>query len=51
MTYCNLVGITEKAARKKIEDGVWLIGRQYRKDPQGRLWIDIRGVEKWVAGG
>lgn len=44
-------GWTEKAVRRKIEDGVWVQGREYRRAPDGALLIDVEGYEKWVEGG
>lgn len=44
-------GWTEKAIRRKIEDGIWIAGREYKKAPDGAILIDIEGYEKWVEGG
>lgn len=44
-------GYTEKAIRRKIEDGVWLQDRQYRRAPDGSILMDIEGYSKWVEGG
>lgn len=41
-------GYTEKAIRMKIEKGVWLENRQWRRAPDGKLLIDIHGYEQWV---
>lgn len=42
-----LTGLSEKAIEKKIEDGVWLEGREYKR--KGReIYIDMKGFEKWV---
>jgi hypothetical protein len=44
-----VLGLSPKAIRRKIEEGTWLEGREYyRRD--GRVWIDLRGVERWVRG-
>lgn len=48
--FCAESGYTEKAVRRKIEEGAWVEGRQYRRAPDGRLMIDVEGVEKWVEG-
>lgn len=48
--YAELSGYTPKAIRLKIERGVWLEGRQYRKAPDGHIMIDVEGVERWVEG-
>jgi len=46
--FCSLTGYTEKAVRRKIEDGVWLQGKHYRKAPDGRITLDIQEYYKWV---
>lgn len=44
-------GWTDKAVRRKIGDGVWVLGREYRRAPDGAVLIDVEGYEKWVEGG
>ena len=44
-------GYSEKAVREKIFKGVWQQGREYRRAPDGRIMIDVQGVEKWVEKG
>lgn len=48
--FCEMTGYTEKAARRKIESGVWRRGHEYRKSPDGRIHIDMQGYEKWLKG-
>lgn len=43
-----MTGLTEKAIRRKIEDGKWLEGREYRRSPDGGIFISIRGYSTWV---
>jgi len=43
-----ITGLTEKAIRRKIEDGKWLEGREYRKYPDGGIFISMKGYQKWV---
>lgn len=44
-----MTGLSEKAIRRKIEEGKWLEGRQYvRRD--GEVYISIRGYTQWVEG-
>lgn len=47
----QITGLTEKAMRRKIQEGKWLEGREYLRDPDGRLWVDIEGVMRWVGRG
>lgn len=43
-----ITGLTEKAIRRKIEDGKWLEGREYRKSPDGGIFISMKGYQQWV---
>jgi hypothetical protein len=45
-----MIGLTPKACRKKIECGVWLEGREYRRGPDGRIYVSISGFKNWVEG-
>lgn len=47
----SLTGYTEKAIRRKIQDGIWLEGREYRKSPDGRILISMAGYQSWVERG
>lgn len=47
----TMTGFTEKAIRRKIQEGVWLEGREYRKSPDGRILISIKGYTSWVEQG
>lgn len=44
------LGLTEKAVRRKIEEGVWVEGRHYHRRG-GTVWVDIAGVTRWVRHG
>lgn len=44
-------GLTVKAMRRKIDDGVWLQGREYDKGPDGHIYISISGYISWVRSG
>lgn len=46
-----MTGFTEKAIRRKIQEGVWLEGREYRRAPDGRILISIKGYTSWVEQG
>lgn len=43
-----ITGLSEKAIRRKIEDGKWVEGREYRRSPDGGIFISIRGYQEWV---
>lgn len=43
-----VTGLSEKAIRRKIEDGKWIEGREYRRSPDGGVFISIEGFCKWV---
>jgi len=44
------IGLSRRAIQSKIHKCVWVLNRQYRKGPDGRIYIDIEGVEKWIMG-
>jgi hypothetical protein len=46
-----VIGLSVAAIRKRIERGVWLDGKEYRRGPDGRIWFDLRGFEAWVEQG
>lgn len=48
--FAELTGYTDKAVRRKIEEGVWILGKHYRKAPDGAILIDIQGFDRWVEG-
>ena len=43
-------GLTEKAIRRKIEEGHWVQNKHYRKAPDGHIFIDMKAFERWVEG-
>lgn len=43
-----ITGLSDKAIRRKIEDGKWLDGREYRRSPDGGVFISIKGYASWV---
>lgn len=48
--FAAVTGYSERAIRCKIEDGVWIKGREYKKAPDGHIFIDVEGFERWVEG-
>lgn len=45
------IGLTTRAIQRKIQEGVWVEGRQYHRGKDGRIYIDMPGVAKWVRQG
>jgi hypothetical protein len=43
-----ITGFTEKAIRRKLEDGVWLEGAQWRRAPDGTILVSVEGYRRWV---
>lgn len=48
--FCETTGYTTRAVETKIYRGVWAEGRHYRRAPDGCIFIDMEGFEKWVEG-
>lgn len=48
--FCQEAGYSPKAVARKIEDGVWVAGREYVRAPDGRQLIDTEGFNKWALG-
>ncbi|MGD7150445.1 excisionase [Ralstonia pseudosolanacearum] len=46
----SITGLSEKAIRRKIEDGKWIEGREYRRSPDGGIFVNVKGYERWVEG-
>lgn len=46
--FCELTGYTDKAVRRKIEDGIWLEGLHFRRAPDGHVLMDIESYNTWV---
>jgi predicted HNH restriction endonuclease len=47
----TITGYSEKAIRRKIDDGKWREGEVWKKAPDGRVLISIRGYARWVETG
>jgi NaMN:DMB phosphoribosyltransferase len=50
-TAASMTGLSEKAIRRKIEEGKWVEGREYRRSPDGGIFVSIRGFARWVEQG
>ncbi|HLX30764.1 MAG TPA: excisionase [Casimicrobiaceae bacterium] len=46
----TVTGYSEKAVRRKIEEGVWLQGHEFIKAPDGRILVDMEGYQRWAFG-
>lgn len=46
----EMTGLTEKAIRRKREEGVWRQGKEIEVGPDGRLYVNLQEYEKWVKG-
>ena len=47
----TITGYSSKAIRRKIESGVWLENREFRRAPDGHVLISLKGYEQWVEEG
>jgi len=45
-----IFGISEETARKYRERGIWLEGRQWCKDPVGRVVYNPSSIDDWFEG-
>jgi hypothetical protein len=45
-----MIGRTEKAIERKIERGIWIEGKHYRKR-DGGIYIDMDAYTRWVEDG
>jgi hypothetical protein len=48
--FAVLSGYSEKAVRRKIQDGVFLEGWEYVRAPDGRVLISTDGYGRWARG-
>lgn len=46
----GLTGYTEIATNSKIDNGIWRLGKEWQRAPDGRRIMDIAGYERWVMG-
>lgn len=45
----DVTGYTEKAIRRKIEQGDWVQGLLWTKAPDGCIFINLGAVETWIT--
>lgn len=48
--FAELSGYSAKAIYIKINRGVWMEGKEYRRAPDNVVLVDVEGVERWVLG-
>lgn len=46
--FAELTGNTEQAVQTKIARGTWVEGHEYRRAPDGNIYVDVEGYERWV---
>ncbi|SEA76364.1 excisionase [Variovorax sp. YR216] len=44
----TITGLGSNAVRKRIERGIWLEDVHWRRAHDGRIWIDMKAVERWI---
>lgn len=44
----RMTGITPKAVERKCQSGAWIEGQEYIKGPDGLIYVDLKGYERWV---
>lgn len=49
--FCERTGYTDKAVRRKIEEGIWLRNKHYKKAPDGRITMNLQEYYRWVEQG
>lgn len=47
--FSQLSGYSEEAIRAKKKKGQWVIDQHFKRAPDGRIFIGIREVEKWIV--
>ncbi len=44
----TITGLTAKAIYNKIHEGKWIEGREFRRSPDGTIFISIKGFVAWI---
>ncbi|MCL1479925.1 hypothetical protein MIH18_05900 [Marinobacter sp. M3C] len=47
---CEILGKGSHWAKGKIREGKWKAGEQFVRDPDGQIWVSIKGVKTWLLG-
>jgi len=48
--FAELTGYSEKAVRRKIEEGIFVEGIHFKRAPDNCILIDATEFERWVEG-
>ena len=46
----DLYGLTEESIRSLKKKGDWREKTQWVKAPNGRIFINVKGVDEWIEG-
>ena len=46
--FCEETGYTDKAVRRKIEEGIWVEGIHYIRSPDGHIHMEMGAYYKWL---
>lgn len=46
--YCAETGDTPGGVRAKRRSGLWQEGVQWKKAPDGNVWINVEAVQQWI---
>ena len=46
--FADETGYSEKAVRRKIEEGIWVEGTHYVKSPDGRIHMEMGAYYQWL---
>jgi hypothetical protein len=49
--FSSICGLSANAIRMKMKEGKWLEGREWVRSPDGGIFIDRQGVQKWISRG
>jgi hypothetical protein len=49
--HATVSGYSEAAIRSEIKEGVWIAGWEYVHAPDGHVFVDCEGVQRWLVKG
>ena len=47
--FSEISGYTAKAVYSKISRGDWLMDVHWQKAPDGRIFINLKAIERWIT--